>query len=109
MIGSALSKVFDAINKIAALVVMLSYVLWAINSNWEFITNDALIKTLEYIMYYGPIAVCSLVMLEFGVKRNIIIQIVIYAIIAIVVVFQFFPGTFDAILGNASSSSSFFM
>jgi len=46
-------------------------------------------------MYYGPLAICSLVMLEFAAKRNIIIKIVVLAVIAVALIFQFFPDTFN--------------
>ncbi len=100
MLGNTLSKVFDVINKFLAFAVLLSYALFAINSNWTFITNGTILEILQYLMYYGPICICGLVLVEFALKRNIIIQIVVYALIALVVVFQFFPETFNSIISG---------
>ena len=98
VIGQILSKTCDVLAKIAAFFVLAAYVVFAINANWAFITNDTLSQVISYLMYYGPIAVCGLVLLEFGLKRNIIIKIIVLAIVAVVVIFQFFPDTFNSIV-----------
>lgn len=99
--GDTLSKILSIINKILAFAVLLAYALFAINMNWPFITNDTLISVIKGVMYYGPLAICGMVMIEFAIKRNIIIQLVVYAIIAIAIIFQFFPETLDAIFSIA--------
>lgn len=100
MIGKALSKVLSIVNKIFAFAVLLTYALFAINLKWTFITNDTILNILEVIMHYGPLVICSLVLLEFALKRNIIIKIVVIAIIAIAIIFQFFPDTFNWVVGK---------
>ncbi|MBQ7977467.1 MAG: hypothetical protein IJ301_02590 [Clostridia bacterium] len=97
-LGETLSKFFDAANKILAFVVLLAYVLFAINANWTFIDNTTIIEIINAIMRYGPLVICGLVMIEFAIKRNLIIQIIVYAIIAVAVIFQFFPDTFAAMV-----------
>ncbi len=99
--GDTLSKILSIVNKILAFAVLLAYALFAINMNWPFITNDTLISIIKGVMYYGPLAICGMVMIEFAIKRNIIIQLVVYAIIAIAIIFQFFPETLDAIFSIA--------
>ncbi len=99
--GDTLSKILSIVNKILAFAVLLAYALFAINMNWPFITNDTLISVIKGVMYYGPLAICGMVMIEFAIKRNIIIQLVVYAIIAIAIIFQFFPETLDAIFSIA--------
>ncbi len=102
MIGDALSKILSVVNKILAFAVLLSYALFAINSNWVFITNDTIMSILQAIMHYGPLVMCGMIMVEFAIKRNIIIQIVVYAVIAVAIIFQFFPGTLDSIFSAIS-------
>ncbi len=98
-IGESLSKVFDFLNKLLAFVVILAYVVFAINANWTFIPSDSVVMTiLSMIMRYGPLIICGLVLVEFAIKRNLIIQIVVYALIALAVIFQFFPDTFHAMV-----------
>lgn len=101
MVGQVISKILSVVNKILAFVVLLAYSLFAINLKWTFITNDTLLQILEIIMHYGPLVICSLVMLEFCVKRNIIVKIVVIAVIAIAIIFQFFPDTFNWVIGKA--------
>lgn len=102
MIGNAVSKILSIVNKILAFAVLLTYALFAINLKWTFITNDTILGILEVIMHYGPLVICSLIMVEFAAKRNIIIKIVVFAIIAIAIIFQFFPDTFNWLLGKVS-------
>lgn len=97
-VGETLSKVFDFLNKFLAFVVIVAYVIFAINANWTFINNDVVLSIINAIMRYGPLAICGLVLVEFAIKRNIIIQIVVYALIALAVIFQFFPDTFAAMV-----------
>lgn len=97
-LGESLSKVFDFLNKLLAFVVIVAYVLFAINANWTFINNDVVIEIINAIMRYGPLVICGLVLIEFAIKRNLIIQILIYALIAVAVIFQFFPDTFNAMV-----------
>ncbi len=100
MIGKAVSKVLSIVNKVLAFAVILTYALFAINLKWTFITNDTILNILEVIMHYGPLVICSLVLLEFALKRNLIIKIVVIAIIAIAIIFQFFPDTFNWVVGK---------
>lgn len=102
-LGGALQKVFDALSKLCAFVLIIVYVIFAINSNWTFITNETVIKVIQYIMYYGPLVIASLVAIEFSIKRNIVLQILMYVLIAIMIIFQFFPGTWGSIVTAVSS------
>ena len=97
-LGSGLQKVFDLLAKICAFVLIVTYVVFAINSNWTFIHNETVLKIIAYIMYYGPLTLAALVGVEFAVKRNLVVQIVVYLLIAIMIIFQFFPGTWDSIV-----------
>ena len=99
MLGGAISKILGVTNKICAFLVLASYALFATNAKWAFITNDTIMNIINVIMHYGPLVICSLLMVEFAAKRNFIVQLVIYALIAIVIIFQFFPDTFNKILG----------
>ena len=98
VLGETLSKVFDCLNKLLAFVVLVAYVVFAINANWTFINNETVLAVINAIMRYGPLVICGLVMVEFAIKRNLIIQILVYAIIAIAIIFQFVPDTFNAMV-----------
>ena len=103
-LGGALQKVFDFLSKLCAFVLIVTYVVFAINANWTFITNETALLVIQYIMYYGPLVIVSLVAIEFAVKRSIIIQILIYVLIAAMIIFQFFPGTWASIVSMAGGA-----
>lgn len=105
-LGETLSKVFDVLNKILAFLVIVAYVIFAINANWTFIDNEIVLKIIDGFMYYGPLVICGLVLIEFAIKRNILIQIVVYLLIALVVIFQFFPDTFNTMVGTITDATS---
>ena len=97
-LGASLQKHFDALSKLCAFVLVIAYVLFAINSNWEFINNETIANIITYVIYYGPLVIVSLVAVEFAVKRNIVVQILIYLLLAVMIIFQFFPGTWGNII-----------
>ncbi len=105
-LGESLSKVFDVITKILAFLVIVAYVIFAINANWTFVDNEIALKVINAFMYYGPLVICGLVLVEFAIKRNILIQIVIYLLIALVIIFQFFPDTFNTMVGSITDATS---
>ena len=105
-VGEALSKVFDVINKVCAFVILVVLAISAINSIWTFIDNETVLAIFGYILRFGPLIVCSLVMVEFAIKRNILLQILIYLIIAVAVIFQFFPDTFNTMVGSITDATS---
>ena len=105
-LGETLSKVFDVLNKILAFLVIVAYVIFAINATWTFIDNEIVLKIIDGFMYYGPLVICGLVLIEFAIKRNILIQIVVYLLIALVVIFQFFPDTFNTMVGTITDATS---
>ncbi len=100
-LGETLSKVFDVINKVLAFVVLLAYVLFAINANWPFYSDvNWLVQAIDIIRQFGPIVVCCLIMVEFAIKRNLLLQILVYALIALVIIFSCFPDTWNSIVSS---------
>ncbi len=104
-LGETLSKAFDVINKVLAFVVIVAYILFAINANWPFY-NDVtwLVQTIDIIRQFGPIVVCCLVMVEFAIKRNILLQILVYLLVALVVIFSCFPDTWNGIISSINGA-----
>ncbi len=94
-----LSAVFDVLGEILAFLTIIIYAVWLLDANLHFVTNDTFALVLEFGRTWAPLILVCVVGLEFAVKRNIVIQIVIYAIIALVIILMFFPGTWEAIRG----------
>ena len=95
-----LSGFFDVIGEILAFLTIIVYGIFVINANWSFINNPDILNILAMVRFYAPLALVCIVGLEFAVKRTLITQIIVYALIAGIIIFQFFPGTWESILAS---------
>ena len=94
------SGIFDIIGEILAVIYVFVFVLLLIDAQWPFISNvDWLYKIFKGIWMYGGFIIAAIVGLEAMSKRNIILFIVFAALVAICVIFTFFPGTYQNLLG----------
>ena len=87
-----LEPVFDIIGEILAVLLVAVYILCLANAQWQFITNSI-------VRNYGALLLVAVVGLEAMSKRNIIFRIIFYAALAIIVIFLFFPGTYQNLIG----------
>ena len=93
-------QILDVIGMLAAAVTILVYLVLCINATWEFIPADSFVmNVVRVIQTYAPLVVVGLVGLEFVSTKNLVTKIVFYVAIAIVVVFMFFPSTWDNFVG----------
>ena len=93
-----LEKVFDIIGEILAVVLVVVFALLIINANFSFLP-DAVLNVFEVIRTYGSLVLIAVVGLEAMSKRNFIFQIIFLALLALIVVFLFFPGTYENLIG----------
>ena len=93
----ALEKVFDILGEIIAVVLVITFALLIIDANFEFLP-DVLYNILTVIRNYGALVLIAVVGLEAISKRNIIFRIIFYLLLALIVVFLFFPGTYDNLI-----------
>ena len=93
-----LEKVFDIIGEILAVVLVVVFALLIINANYSFLP-DAVLNVFEVIRTYGSLVLIAVVGLEAMAKRNFIFQIIFLALLALIVVFLFFPGTYENLIG----------
>ncbi len=93
-------QILDVIGCIAAVVTVLVYLVLCINSTWSFIPEGTFImNVLQVIRTYAPLIVVAIVGIEFFADKNIAFRILFYIAIAIVVIFMFFPGTWNQFVG----------
>ncbi len=90
----ALEPIFDIIGEILAIVLVITFAVLILNANFEFINNVTIMQILQIIQNNGSLALMEVVGLEAISKRNIIIRIAFYALLALIVVFLFFPDTY---------------
>lgn len=93
-----MEKVWDIIGEILAVVMVLVYALLIINAKFQFIPEGTFMNILEIIRTYGSILLVAVVGLEAMSKRNVIFQIIFIALLALIVVFLFFPETYQNLI-----------
>lgn len=90
-------KVFDIIGEILAVFTVVLYAVLIINANWTFIPQGTFLDVLLIIKNYAALLVVAVVSLEAIVKRNFVFKLIYIILLAIIVIFQFFPGTWENI------------
>ena len=93
----ALEKVFDILGEIIAVVLVITFALLIIDANFKFLP-DVLYNILNVIRNYGALGLIAVVGLEAISKRNIIFKILFLAMLALIVIFLFFPGTYENLI-----------
>ena len=91
-------KFFDIIGEILAVVLVLVYVVLILNANFSFIPEGVFLNILEILRTYGSLILVGVVGLEAMSKRNLVFQIIFIALLAQIVVFLFFPGTYENLI-----------
>lgn len=95
-----LESVFDIIGEILAVLLVVVFALLIIDANFPFLDNVPWLKNVfEIIRNYGALALIAVVGLEAMSKRNFVFQIIFLALIALIVVFLFFPDTYNNFIG----------
>ena len=92
-----MEKVFDILGEILAVLVVVVFALLIVNATFEFLP-DGVLNVFEVIRNYGSLVLIAVVGLEAMSKRNFIFQIIFLALLALIVVFLFFPGTYDNLI-----------
>ncbi len=91
-----LEKVFDVIGEILAFVIAVVWVVSLLNANFHFYDNiEWLVATVEVIRNFALLALVIVVGLEATIKRNFIIRIFFYLLVAVLIIFHFFPDTYE--------------
>ena len=92
-----MEKVFDILGEILAVLLVVVFALLIVNATFEFLP-DGVLNVFEVIRNYGSLVLIAVVGLEAMSKRNFIFQIIFLALLALIVVFLIFPGTYDNLI-----------
>ena len=93
-------QIFDVVGCIAAVVTVLTYLVLCVNATWTFIADGSFVlNVLLVIKTWAPLVVVGLVGIEYVADKNIVWRVLFYAMIALVVIFMFFPSTWDQVVG----------
>ncbi len=93
-------QILSCIGNVAAAITILVYLALCINSTWTFIDSGSFIyNVLQVIKTWAPLVVVGITGLEFVSTKSLLVRIVFYVAIAAVVVFMFFPDTWNNFVG----------
>lgn len=95
-------SLFDWLGGIAAFLTVAVYAILVINANWSFIPESVL-NVLAVIKTWAPLVVVAITGFEFTRGKGLITKILFYALMAVVILSMFFPGTWDEFVGIIDS------
>ena len=93
-----LEKLFDVLGEILAFITIVVWVLVIINQNFNFLPTE-IANILTVSKSWLLLALVGVVGFEATIKRNIIIRLVFYVLLAVLIIFHCFPGTYDYLVG----------
>jgi len=94
-----MEKVWDILGEILAILLVLVYAVLILNATFEFIPAGTFLNILKIVSTYGSLLLVVVVGLEAMSKRNIVFLIIFLALVALIVVFMFFPDTYANFIG----------
>ena len=90
---------WDAIGELLAIVLVATYALLIFDGVFNFIDEGIFYDILLGIKSYGSFALVGIVALEAMSGRSFIFKLIMFLLIAVIVLFWFFPDIFMAIIG----------
>lgn len=90
---------FNLLGQLAAFLTIIVYILLIVNANWPFIPEGELLDLLNVLKIYAPLIVVLISGLEFAQDKSFLIKLIIYIAVVAIVIFQFFPGTWENFIG----------
>ncbi len=83
------STIIQVIAVVCAFIVLLAFLLSAVNTKWDLIDTEIVIKILNYIKYFGSIITIALLLLDYAIGHSVMMQIIVCILIAGAAVMQF--------------------
>jgi len=95
-----LEPVFDFLGELLAIIMMVVYILTLADAQWNFFEkwSPVILDVLAILRLYGSLLLVGIVGLEAVSKRSMLIRWIFYAAAAIIVIFLFFPATYENLL-----------
>lgn len=91
VVGRNLTKFFDIIGELLAVLTIMLIVFLYLNANFNFIGEASTVDILTKIREYMILGTIIIVGLEFSVKKSFIWFVIFMVLAAISVIFSFFP------------------
>lgn len=93
-----MKKILDWVGGVAAFLTVAVYILLIVHGNWAFLP-DSVYNVLVVIRTWAPLVVVAITGLEFVAEKPFIVKLVFYVMVAVVVIFMFFPETWQSFVG----------
>ncbi len=93
-----LEKVFDVLGEIIAFVTALVWALVIIHANFNFLP-DIVVDIFNVAKEWLLLVLVGVVGFEATIKRNFVIRLIFYIIMAVLVIFHCFPDTYNQLIG----------
>lgn len=97
--GNGFKELLGLLAEIVAFFTIVLFAVLIANANWPFIAEGTFLDIMNVCKFYAPLVLVLIVSLEMTSSRPFLIRIVFYAVIAAIIVFQFFPGTWSNFVG----------
>ena len=98
-----LEKFFDILGEIIAVLMVVIYIVALANAQVGFLSSVPVVeKIINIAIHYGSLLLVAVVGLEAMSKLNIVFRIIFYVCLAVIVIFLFFPGTYENLMGLIS-------
>ena len=95
-----LEKFFDILGEIIAVLMVVIYIVALANAQVGFLSSVPVVeKIINIAIHYGSLLLVAVVGLEAMSKRNFLFQLIFIALLALIVVFLFFPDTYNSFIG----------
>ncbi len=94
-----MGKLFDFLGEVLAYVLVVVFAVLIINANFNFIPDGVFMDVLQILRNYGSLALIGIVGLEAISGRPFIIKLAFLLCAAVVIIFMFFPDTYEGLIG----------
>lgn len=98
--GNGFADLLGLLAETIAFFTIILYLVLVVNANWAFIEAGTLLNILNALKIYAPLALLLVVGLQVTSKQPFFVRVIFYIAIAVIVIFQFFPATWENFIGT---------
>ena len=97
--GNGMADLLGLLAETIAFFTIIIYLVLLINANWSFINPGSFLNVLNALKVYAPLALLLVVGLQVTSKQPFFIRVIFYVAITAIIIFQFFPATWENFIG----------
>ena len=95
-----LEPLFDFLGEVLAIVLVAIYIITLADAQWGFLAkwSPMIVNIMAILRLYGSLLLVGVVGMEAVSKRSMLVRWIFYAAVAIIVIFLFFPATYQDLI-----------